>query len=153
MFVFEWKTCFCCSCLGGAVRFQPPLAVNSPQSNPARRNDASHESKIGMRWKANVGFNGVFEAKANRYRNRYNHSHHKHLNCLFCFCALWLHSVNHFYIVFRNPKSSLECVNKVNMDSVQRIQNLAVLIRQIKMYYLVSSIFLCLFFHPKTFSS
>ncbi|XP_062303817.1 girdin-like isoform X2 [Osmerus eperlanus] len=35
-----------------------------------------------------------------------------------------------------NPKSSLECVNKVNMDSVQRIQNLAVLIRQIKMYYL-----------------
>uniref|UniRef100_A0A4W5NWJ4 Coiled-coil domain containing 88Aa n=1 Tax=Hucho hucho TaxID=62062 RepID=A0A4W5NWJ4_9TELE len=43
----------------------------------------------------------------------------------------------------RNPKATLQSVNKVNNDPSQRILNLTVLIRQIKTYYLVSYSYGC----------
>lgn len=67
-----------------------------------------------------------------------------HINCIICYTERLMFSVfNLFSFFFSNPKSANQRINKkVNNDASLRIQNLSILVKQIKTYYQVSSCFL-----------
>lgn len=65
--------------------------------------------------------------------------------CFYCYCLPWLGSIFWHDVLIRlcrfvgrNPKATVQRTNKkVNNDPTLRIQNLTILIRQIKAYYQV----------------